>query len=115
MTIYAGGTALPSASDLSIDDEQIWTSDSGRDLSGLFSGDVIAEKKTLSIGWEYLTETEVSLIKSKLTAGYIPVTFEDCGEKVTLDSYRGTLSRVFLGTFGGVTYYKSVTCKIVQR
>ena len=49
--ITAGGVSLPSPVEISIDDEIIWSSDSGRDLSGLFAGDVIATKKTISIQW----------------------------------------------------------------
>ena len=45
--LSVNGVALPSPTSIQIDDEIIWSSDSGRDLSGLFSGDVIAQKKTI--------------------------------------------------------------------
>ena len=48
--LSVSGTALPSPTSLQVDDEIIWSSDSGRDLSGLFSGDVITQKKTVTIG-----------------------------------------------------------------
>ena len=115
ISISYGLDELPSPVEISIDDEIIWSSDSGRDLSGLFAGDVIAEKKTISITWGVLDEEEVQLIQDILKAGYIPLTFRDVGGYVTIDAYRGTLSKVLLGEYGDVLYFKSVTCKIIQR
>ena len=110
------GEALPSPVSIQIDDELIWSSESGRDLSGLFAGDVIAQKKTITIGWGVLPEKAVKLIQEKLCAGYFPVTFWDTGQFLTLASYRGPLSKVALGQIGdGIFYYKSASCKIVQR
>ena len=113
--ITAGGVSLPSPVEISIDDEIIWSSDSGRDLSGLFAGDVIATKKTISIQWGVLTEAELKQIQDALTAGYTSVTFRDAGGSVTIDSYRSTLSKVMLGEYGKQLYFKSATCKIIQR
>ena len=114
--LSVNGVALPSPTSIQIDDEIIWSSDSGRDLSGLFSRDVIAQKKTITIGWGVLPEKAVKLIQEKLCAGYFPVTFWDTGQFLTIEAYRGTLSKVALGQIGdGIFYYKSVSCKIVQR
>lgn len=113
--ISVGGTALPSPTGLQVDDEIIWSSDSGRDLSGLFSGDVIAQKKSVTVSWGILTAAEVAQIQNSLTAGYLSVTIQDAAGSVTISAYRGTLSKVLLGTIAGTTYYKSVSCKIVQR
>lgn len=115
-TLTAGGTQLPSPVSIQVDDEIIWSSDSGRDLSGLFSGDIVAEKKTVTISWGILTEGEVAVLQTKLCAGYFPLVFRDAGGDVTIESYRGTLSKVMLGYVGdGILYYKSASCKVVQR
>lgn len=107
---------LASPTSIQVDDEIIWTSDSGRDLSGLFSGDVVAEKKTVTIGWSYLAENEVEVIQEKLCAGYFPLKFRDAGQYMIINSYRGTLSKEMLGYIGdGILYFKSVSCKVVQR
>ena len=107
---------LPSPTAIKVDEELIWSEDSGRDLSGLFSGDVIAEKKTVTLEWGILTESDVSILQNNLTAGYFSLTFQDAGESVTIDAYRGTLSKVMLGYIGdGILYYKSASCKVVQR
>ncbi len=114
--LSVGGVELPSPTSIQVDDEIIWSSDAGRDLSGLYAGDVVAQKKTVTVNWGILTEEEVVLLQQKLVAGYFPLTFRDAGGSITIESYRGTLSKVALGVIGdGIYYFKSASCKIVQR
>lgn len=115
VTLSVNEVDLPSPTSIQIDDEIIWSSDSGRDMSGLFSGDVIAEKKTVTINWGFLTENELQIIQTNLCAGYFSLMFHDVGGDITIDSYRGTLSKIMHGYVGGVLYFKSASCKIVQR
>ena len=82
---------------LSVNDEIIWTSDTGRTLAGYMVGDPVAEKKTISIKWGILTEQQEVLIKNTLVPGYFPFSFHDDGIDVTIQSYRGTLSKEQLG------------------
>ncbi len=114
--LSSGGIKLPSPVALTVSDEIIWTSDTGRTLSGLMIGDVVTEKKNLSIKWGILTETEVALIRSRLIAGFFPFTFRDDGVEITIEAYRGTLSKEHMGQIGdGRYYYRSVSVDIIQR
>lgn len=114
--LWSGSTILPSPVSLSVSDEIIWTSDTGRTLSGLMVGDVVAEKKTVSIKWGVLTELELVLIKNTLVAGFFPISFHDDGIDITIEMYRGTLAKEHLGWLGdGIYYYKSASVDIVQR
>lgn len=114
--LQSGGVALPAPVSLSVNNEIIWSSDTGRLLDGIMSGDVVAEKSTVSIKWGILTETEMKLIRSKLIAGFFPFTFRDDGLDITIESYRGTLSKEHLGYIGdGIYYYKSAAVEIIQR
>ena len=114
--LKSGNTALPSPTSLTVNDEVIWTSDTGRTLSGYMMGDVVADKKTVGIKWEFLTEDEEVLIKNTLTSGFIPLTFHDDGLDITIESYRGTLSKEQLGRLSdGVFYYRAVSVDIIQR
>lgn len=114
--LKAGDTALPAPVSITVNDEIIWTSGTGRTLSAFMAGDVVAEKKTVSIKWGYLTENEMVLIKEKLIAGFFPFTFHDDGVDITIESYRGTLSKEQLGRLGdGIFWYKSATVDIIQR
>ena len=79
-------------------------------------GDVIAQKKNISISWGVLTESELALIKSVMIAGFFPISFRDDGVNLTIQSYRGTLTKEQLGYIGdGVFYYRSATVNIIQR
>lgn len=114
--LWAGSTVLPAPTSLSINDEIIWTSGTGRGVSGKMIGNPVAEKKTLGIKWEFITETELVLIKKKLIKGYFPLSFHDDGVDLTIESYRGTLSKETLGAIGdGNYYYRSVSVDVVQR
>ena len=114
--LRSGNVSLPDPVSISVNDEIIWTSDPGRTLSGTMIGDVVAEKKNINIKWGILPEEEAVLIKNTLTAGFFPFTFRDDGMEITIESYRGTLSKEQLGWVGdGLFYYKSVSVDIVQR
>ena len=114
--IWSGSTVLPAPTSMSVSDEIIWTSDTGRTLSGYMTGDPVAEKKTVSRKWEYITEAELKIIKNTLVPGYFPVSFHDDGIDVTIEAYRGTLAKEHLGQLSdGIYYYKSVTVDVVQR
>ena len=59
--LKSGDVVLPAPTSLTVSDEIIWTSDTGRTLSGTMVGDVVAEKKNLTIKWEFLTEEQVKV------------------------------------------------------
>lgn len=114
--LKAGTVELPCPVSISSSDEIIWSSNTGRSTSGKMAGDIIAEKKNLDIKWEYLSEDDVGLIKRNLSAGFFPLTFRDDGMEITIQSYRGTLSKEHLGYVGdGTYYYRSVSVQIIEQ
>lgn len=65
LTIKCNGVILPTPTSLTTSDEIIWSSNTGRStVSAKMLGDVIAEKKTFSIGWQWLTAKERKVITS---------------------------------------------------
>ena len=54
--LTANGVALPAPTVIKIDNEIIWSSNTGRTSSGTMAGDVVAEKKTITIEWGVLRE-----------------------------------------------------------
>mgnify|MGYP004483670011 CR=1 FL=1 len=114
--LWSGSTVLPAPTSLTVNDELVWSSDTGRTLSATMMGDVIAEKKTASVRWEYITEEELKIIKNTLIKGFFSFSFRDDGIDITIESYRGTLSKEHLGNIGdGKYYYKSATVDVIQR
>lgn len=115
-TIQAGGVNLPAPVSITINDELIWTSDTGRTLSGRMVGEVVAEKKNISIKWGFLTESEVLRIKRNLKRGFFRVKFHDDGDDITITAYRSTISKEVLGDIGdGNFWYKSVSADVIER
>lgn len=73
-------------------------------------------KKNISIKWGVLEESELATIKKVLVAGFFPFSFRDDGAELTINVYRGTLSKEHLGYVGdGKYYYKSASVDIVQK
>lgn len=114
--LWSGNTTLPAPTEITVNDEIIWSSNTGRSASGEMIGDVIAQKKNISIKWGVLTESELVIIKNVLTVGYFPFSFHDDGIDLTISSYRGTLSKEQLGWLGdGIFYYKSASVSVIQK
>ena len=113
--LKCGNIELPAPVSMRVADEIIWSSDTGRTLTGTMVGDVVAEKKKLSIKWNWLTEQQAALIKKNLATGFFPITFRDYGTNVTIESYRGTIAKEVGGDIGGIYYYKEVSVDIIQR
>lgn len=116
MILRCDNQELPAPVSIKVDDEIIWSSSTGRALDGTMLGDVVAEKKTLSINWGILKEDEMALIKNKLIARSFPITFHDDGQDITITSYRGTLSKEVIGELDdGIFYYRSASVSIIQQ
>ena len=114
--LKAGDIVLPAPVSLSINDELIWTADTGRLMDGTIQGEVVAEKKTVSIKWGVLPESDIVRIKSGIIVGFFPVTFRDDGVDVTITTYRGTLSKEQIGRLGdGIFWYRSASVDLIER
>lgn len=114
--LWSGSITLPAPVQMKVDDEIIWSSNTGRSASGEMIGDVITQKKNVSITWGILTETELALIKKVMIAGFFPISFRDDGLDMTISSYRGTLTKDVLGYIGdGAFYYRSASVSIIQK
>ena len=114
--LWSGSITLPAPEKVTVNDEIIWSSNTGRAASGMIIGDIVAEKKNISITWGILTESELVLIKQVMIAGFFPFSFRDDGIDFTISSYRGTLTKEQLGDVGdGIFYYRSASVTVIQK
>lgn len=114
--LTANGAALPAPTVIKIDNEIIWSSNTGRTSSGAMAGDVVAEKKTITIEWGVLQESEMAKIRKNLIAGFFPFSFNGGGANLSITSYRGTINEEHIGLLGdGIYWYKKATVKIIQQ
>lgn len=112
----ANNVTLPSPTAVTVNDEIIWTAETGRLYNGMMFGSVVAQKKTVNVTWEYLTAAEMLLIKNNCTGGFFPFTFVDDGITQTITVYRGTLTKERLAPTGdGVVRYKKVTVDLIEQ
>ena len=115
VVIKANNVTLPSPVEITASNEIIWSSNTGRGPTGKMVGDVVAEKETFAITWGVLSGAEFNTIKNNLAAGFLPFSITIDGTTTTITQYRGTLTREFLGVFGGVTYYREAQVSIIQQ
>ena len=117
---------LPSPTDVTTSDEQIWSKDTGRAQSGnniaQMVGKSVAEKKTYSIKWDILAtdgnstaSAKLSSITSKLTKGFFKFGYAENGTVPSgIECYRSEITYA-VGQAGGDTYYKGVSVQVIER
>ena len=114
--LWAGAVTLPSPTKITVNDEIIWSSNTGRSANGTMIGDVIASKKNISLSWGVLTEAELALIKNSITPGFFDLSFRADGLDMTIRAYRGSLAAEAIGWMGdGNYYYRSATATVIQK
>lgn len=114
--LQRGSVALPTPVSISINNEIIWSSNTGRiATSGKMVGDVVANKETVSITWGVLTQAQLNTIETNLPSGFFEITI-NLGKTHTLTVYRGTLASSYLGKLSdGIHYYTSASVDLVQQ
>lgn len=116
LVIKSNGVELPSPTEISTGNEILWSSNTGRSTnSGKMLGDIVAKKDTLSIKWEYLTRAERQTIIQNMAGSFFEFTMVFDGVEETMTCYRAPIQSELLGYVGGVCYYKSVTCELVEQ
>ncbi len=114
--LWSGSTTLPAPTAISVGDEIIWSANTGRSANGAMIGDVVAQKKNVSVTWGILTESEMAVIKSVCTAGFFTISFHDDAVDLTIRAYRSTLTKEAIGYLSdGSYYYRSASLSIIQK
>lgn len=107
---------LPAPVTISAGDEILWSSNTGRASTGKMIGDVIAQKETLSIKWQYVTAVDKNVIKTALSTGFFPIEVNIDGNPYTITVYRGTLKYEAMGKLDdGIYYFREITVDIIEQ
>lgn len=107
---------LPAPATISVGDEILWSSNTGRSSTGKMIGDVIAEKETLSIKWQYVTASQKNVIKAALSTGFYPIEINIDGNPYSITVYRGTLKSEAMGKLDdGIYYFREISVDIVEQ
>lgn len=120
LQIYGNNVLLPSPSSISIGDELVWSSNTGRSVTAEMIGDIIASKSTLTITWRMIPYSSIDIIKSNVSDINNPfknITLQTNTGDVLLsfDGYRGTLNIDSIFSVGTELYASTVTTDIIQQ
>lgn len=110
--LKAGSVELPAPSVMSVNGELIWSSDTGRTLSGKMTGEVVAEKTTVNLQWYALSNADMELLEKHLKRGFFSVTVSGVG---TLTVYRGTIEKERWNRGDGKTWWRNVSVSLIER
>lgn len=128
--INAYGTYLPDPSSYTVDENAVWSSDTGRDAFGTMQGQIIANKHTFNCTWTGITSTEAKTIMRLLRkrvgtddTEFITVTVDDLfGDNPASSSETTKTYTVYVGDRSiGVTWYVAgqqyvdLTVSLIER
>lgn len=116
--LYVDGVLMPTPSQITPQYNRLWTQGSGRTISGLWHGDIQAEKWRLDVTWEYLSRDAVKqLMQALLTKAFIQVQFHSplTDSLTTITAYSGDVKiPVYAYALDQITY-KDFPISIVER
>jgi hypothetical protein len=122
--IYAAGTAetldsheLPSPTQLQMTKEQIWSENTGRDVSSnaTMTGRFVATKYTANIAWGMMTYNDLQTIQNQLSTGFFWFKAVIGSETHSFEAYRGNIAYEVAGMAGGQVWYKNVQVDVIER
>lgn len=80
----------PDAGGIAFNTTPIWAKNAKRSASGLYVGDIVADKRTVDITISNLTSSEIKLIEDQLTAYYTLTVIDphNPSERITIECYK---------------------------
>ena len=108
----------PDKDGISVTYEPLWSSNSGRTASGLFVGDIIAEKITIDITLTNLSDSEVGMLEEQLKNAFLTVSVidpKDPAKRITIESYKTSRTYQLSCVKQGRARLNTVTLNFVQR
>ena len=112
------GVEMPVPADLQVQNNKIWSDNTGRSANGKLVGDMGCIKKKLIISWVHLTGEQVALINqyiSNVSKPFFSVTFTDeTFNEQTCTMYAGDTKYDVLKWVSPMKYLKNVTVDLIE-
>lgn len=120
ITLQVAGVSLPTdnLTSVKVGNELIWSSNTGRSASsGTMLGDIVAKKKTISLGFSWITRTDFDTIINALdTSAFNTVLLKlDGATIINAKCYRSNIDRDLGGNYGGAWYYSTASFDLIQQ
>lgn len=114
MVINGVTVANPKVGGVSVTDEPIWSSNTGRASNGDMAGDIVAWKTTIDITWPPLSYSEMKKIRDAIRSGgkNFSITYPDIEAGINTNGTLKTQTKtVYVGNIPRVLYSTSVVYK----
>lgn len=109
----------PKLGGISVTDEPIWSSNTGRAADGTMVGDIVARKTTVEVGWGPLTFAQAKQIRDAIISGgeFFSITYPDpaVAANVTKTVYCGNIPRLLYSLSNTYPRYQDVTIQFIER
>lgn len=110
----------PAIGGVSVTDEAIWSSNTGRSSTGKMIGDIVATKATIEIAWPPLSYAEMKAIRDAILAGgeFFSITYPDPGTgsaNATKTVYCANIPRLLYSTSNKYPRYQDVKIQFIER
>lgn len=119
LTLKVDNVALPDGvTEFRMNDELLWSEGTGRSAdSGLMVGSVVAAKRTFTITWGVVSQTELNAILAAIPANFFTFYAKTYNNVLaSVRAYRGAIScGDYVGKAGGAAYWKGATVDIIER
>lgn len=115
--LAVNGTAIKTPSSMTIGFQDVSNSDAGRTQDAIMHKNLVARKRTISLSWNGVTQTEAHTILQAFYPEYFNVTYYDPldGATVTRTFYSGDKSApVKIWTVNNKRY-ESISFEIIER
>lgn len=112
------GVVMPTPDEgVTLGKEPIWSSNAGRTSSGYYVGDIVAEKRTVSFNFSFLTDEQIRRIENQLTTFY-QIDFVNPlnpAERIVMDCYRPPRSYPLKRVSNGKSHFDTFTLDCIER
>ena len=119
MTLTIAGTSLPTdnLTQVSLNNKIIWSSNTGRTTSGLMMGDIIANKATLSLEFQWISVADFNTILTAVNSSpFFSVQVKlDNTVLANMTAYRSTVERTMGGKYGGVWFLQGAKFQLIEQ
>ena len=124
LTLIIDGVQMPTRhlESVYINDELVWSANTGRSVTALFVGDIVGEKITVSLNFKCLTHSQFKMMKNALPGLGAPFKhvqlIQPNGEAIVdFKIYRATIGRDLRNTAfaDGEVVYKDVSVEMIEQ
>lgn len=119
MVINGVTVRTPKLEGITITDEPIWSSKTGRGTNGSMLGEIVAWKTTIAVTWPPLTFAESKRIRNAIKAGgsFFKIKYydDDASEMVEKTVYVGNMPRTVYSLAASCRRHTDVTISFVEQ